>query len=369
MVSRTDMHDPAPDLLVIGLGTTGAMALHAAREAGATAMGVDLSLAPPVGAIAGCQYGTRVWGVFTDGTVVWTNEDGTTRCSTRAIIVATGGIDLPLPLPGWQLVGVTGAFRASRLLEDGTDVAVIRGPHAGLGGRSPDLGRFRVLMDYELNDGSPVSFTGTTAVESATIDASLIATRHVLLDNGLQPENALARMAGVPSSFSTRAGGDVVNPGSVIAASGTLISVVGNATGIGGDDDAMHQEAVATAQMLARSGHGGHIQVSMPNARPPWQSGRHPVLPIQSTDSTLICPDEGVTIGMVREAIARGATTVNDVKRRTRASMAVCQGRDCVWSIRALLAEANRDDQTPMTPRPPITGITLGELAALHNVT
>jgi NAD(P)H-nitrite reductase large subunit len=89
------------------------------------------------------------------------------------------------------------------------------------------------------------------------------------------------------------------------------------------------------------------------------------MLPKQATDATLICPDEGVTIGMVREAIARGATTVNDVKRRTRAAMATCQGRDCLWSIRALLAEAGRDWETPMTARPPATGITVGELAGL----
>jgi hypothetical protein len=45
--------------------------------------------------------------------------------------------------------------------------------------------------------------------------------------------------------------------------------------------------------------------------------------------------------------------------------MAVCQGRDCLWSIRALLAEADRAWTVPMTARPPATGISVEELAEL----
>ena len=353
------------DVMVIGLGSTGRIALQAAREAGVNAAGIDLLPPPPAGGIDGCHYETRAWGVFPDGTVVCASPDWSGRSDAKAIIIATGGIDLPLPLPGWELSGVTGACQAARTVDAGTEVAVIRGPHAGLGGRSADLDRFNVVLDYDLAGGEPVSISGTNAVESITIGDTTTPVRHVLLDNGLQPENTLARMTGLPTVFSASAGGDAIVTGSVIAAQGTLMSIVGDAAGISDNDEVTARAAHDTGRLLAESIIGGPIPVSIPSRRPDWPTGGMPILPSQTTDSTLLCPDEGITVGMVREAIQRGATTVNDVKRRTRAAMAACQGRDCLWTIRALLAQNNRSYMTPMTARPPVTGITVGELSAL----
>lgn len=358
----------APDLLVIGLGATGTIALDAATREGVNAIGVDCKSARGSERIDGCQYNTRVWGIFSDGTVAWSTDGASHLIAPKMVVIATGAIDLPLPLPGWQLPGVVGAHRASRLLEDGANVVVLRGPHAELGNRVPDLSRFNILTDVDLAGGDPIVIAGTQAVEAIRIGDTQIATRRVLLDNGLQPENMLARMAGLPSLFSADAGGDVIETGSVIAASqGTLLSVVGDAAGISGDEDVTTIAARETGRLLADAIHGGPIPVSIPKGRPAWRPGGTPTLPRQTTDGTLVCPDENVTVGMVRDAIARGATTVNDVKRRTRAAMAVCQGRDCLWTIRALLAESGRSVTTPMTARAPITDLTLGELASLRN--
>jgi hypothetical protein len=364
-VPQTGDRITAPDLLVIGLGATGVAALEAARQAGVVATGIDLRPEPSRGAEPQCHYGTRAWGVFGDGTVVCARNDRAFRCHARAVIIATGAIDLPLHITGWHLEGVTGAWRAARDLEDGAEVVVLRGPHAGLGGRRPDLGRFDLTVDHDLTDGSPVTLNGDAAVASVTIGGRTVGARHVLLDNGLQPENTLARMTGLPTVFAAEAGGDVSLPGSIFAARGTLLAVIGDAAGISGDESATLHEARETARLLAESILGGPIPVSIPDSRPAWATGGTPVLPAQATDDTLLCPDEGVTVGMAREAIHRGATTVNDVKRRTRAAMATCQGRDCLWTIRALLAEAGRDHTVPMTARPPVAGITIGELASL----
>lgn len=357
------------DVLVIGLGVTGPVALQAARDVGVDAMGIDIGPSPSEGAIDGCHYDTRAWGVFSDGTIACSASGWSRRIQAKAIIIASGSIDLPLPVPGWELPGVIGAYRAARTLQDGAAVAVLRGPHAGLGGRSPNLDRFDTVIECDLTDDTPVSIAGSDAVESITIGSSTTHVQHVLLDNGLQPENVLARMTGLPTVFSVHAGGDAITPGSVFATTGALLSVIGDAAGISGDDEVTLEAARNAGRLLAESVSGGRIPVSIPEQRPAWQEGGVPKLPSQTTDDTLLCPDEGITVAMVREAIARGATTVNDVKRRTRAAMAVCQGRDCLWTIRALLAEAGRAHTTPMTARPPATGITVGELAALATET
>jgi bacterioferritin-associated ferredoxin len=317
------------------------------------------------GLFDGARAGVRAWGIFGDGTVALSTRRGTRRLTPRAIAVATGATDLPLPLPGWHRAGVHGAFAGARELPAGTRVVVLRGPHAGLAGRHPDLDHLDVDADLDLATAGAVSIDGGDKVTAVTINGDAIPTDHVLLDNGLQPENVLARMAGMPTVFSADAGGDAIERGSVVALQGSLLTVIGDAAGIAVDQSAETATAHRAGEQLAEVILGGPIPVSIGEPRPRWLEGGAPVLPAQVTDDTLICPDEGVTVGAVREAIARGATTVNDVKRRTRAAMATCQGRDCLWSIRALLADAGRSWQAPMTARPPATGITIAELAGL----
>ena len=53
----------------------------------------------------------------------------------------------------------------------------------------------------------------------------------------------------------------------------------------------------------------------------------------------IVCRCRGVSEGAVREAIRRGAVTVDGVKRRTGAGMGRCQGGFCLERVLALLAE------------------------------
>jgi bacterioferritin-associated ferredoxin len=353
------------DMLIIGLGLSGAAALEAARLSNVNAIAMERNPAPPDGGTVGCEYDARVWGVFADGAVAVTNAERTSYRAPGAVIIATGAIDIPFPVPGWHLPGAMGATHAAGSLADGTVVVVLRGPHARRDGSSPDLARFQIIHDEVLAEGRSVEIVGTHAVEGVRIGASKVETAHVLLDNGLQTENMLARMAGISTTFSPTAGGDVITPGRVFAVGGKLISVIGNAAGIGGDTDPMIYEAADTAKILADAIKGGDISKSILSARGDWNEDGTPLLPSQATAQTLVCPDEGVTIADVLHAIEHGATTVNDVKRRTRAAMAECQGRDCLWTIRAMLAAHQRSFATPMTARPPATGIVLRDLAAL----
>ncbi len=83
-----------------------------------------------------------------------------------------------------------------------------------------------------------------------------------------------------------------------------------------------------------------------------------------------ICRCEEITGAAIAAAIDEGARTLNDVKRRTRAGMGMCQGRWCSHAIAAIIARET--DQplamlAPMTARPPVQPVTLGVLADMRD--
>jgi len=81
-------------------------------------------------------------------------------------------------------------------------------------------------------------------------------------------------------------------------------------------------------------------------------------------ESRCLCRCESVSDASVVEAIAEGNRTINDVKRRTRAGMGICQGIFCVDHIAAALVDAGVDLASiePMTPRPPTRLTALGSI-------
>ena len=84
--------------------------------------------------------------------------------------------------------------------------------------------------------------------------------------------------------------------------------------------------------------------------------------------ATLLCRCEEIADEEIVAAIAAGAVTVNDVKRRTRAGMGSCQGIFCIPAIAALVARATGtgiENVAPMTARPPVRPVPLEALANL----
>jgi NAD(P)H-nitrite reductase large subunit len=87
---------------------------------------------------------------------------------------------------------------------------------------------------------------------------------------------------------------------------------------------------------------------------------------MMENESMIICRCEEVTDAELVGAIGEGARTLNDVKRRTRAGMGMCQGRWCSHAIAALVAEETGQPLAalaPMTARPPVQPVALGVLA------
>lgn len=79
-----------------------------------------------------------------------------------------------------------------------------------------------------------------------------------------------------------------------------------------------------------------------------------------------ICRCEEITGEELTGAIVAGARTINDLKRRTRAGMGLCQGVYCLEHIATALHEqvgTPIEAIAPMTARPPVRSISLAALA------
>ena len=83
-----------------------------------------------------------------------------------------------------------------------------------------------------------------------------------------------------------------------------------------------------------------------------------------------ICRCEEIEEAEIVQAIAEGAQSINDVKRRTRAGMGVCHGIYCVRPISQILERElglTPDQIVPMTARPPVRLVPLSSLAAFDD--
>jgi NAD(P)H-nitrite reductase large subunit len=84
----------------------------------------------------------------------------------------------------------------------------------------------------------------------------------------------------------------------------------------------------------------------------------------------IICRCQEVTYGEILDAIADGATTVEGVKKRTRAGMGLCQGKTCQRLVQRILAEQtgqNPADIKPSTFRVPVRPIRMGIMEGESN--
>lgn len=83
------------------------------------------------------------------------------------------------------------------------------------------------------------------------------------------------------------------------------------------------------------------------------------------SDSTIICRCEELTLGEIREYIRKGYTSLDEIKRISRAGMGPCQGRTCRQLIMQELSRATGKSPAELdmsTFRPPTKPIKLGQL-------
>lgn len=83
---------------------------------------------------------------------------------------------------------------------------------------------------------------------------------------------------------------------------------------------------------------------------------------------TLVCRCEDVTLHELEEAVARGHTDLESLKRYTGFGTGWCQGKHCVPLCARELVMRGGTAAMPITPRPPIHPTTLADLAGLADV-
>src|SRR3974390_3550151 len=80
---------------------------------------------------------------------------------------------------------------------------------------------------------------------------------------------------------------------------------------------------------------------------------------------TIACRCEDVTLHDLEDAIARGHRDIESLKRYTGFGTGWCQGKWCVALCARLLVERGGSAALPITPRPPVQPIPLGDLVGL----
>ena len=92
----------------------------------------------------------------------------------------------------------------------------------------------------------------------------------------------------------------------------------------------------------------------------------------EPTEDTIVCRCEQVSAGTITAIANTGCAGVNQLKSFTRAGMGACQGRQCGLNLGYLVAHAQQrpmSEVEPLSVRPPLSPINLGQLGQLAKCT
>ncbi|HEX2137475.1 MAG TPA: NAD(P)/FAD-dependent oxidoreductase [Microvirga sp.] len=373
--------------------------------------------------------GATVWSLDREREIGLSVGGGSRFVQARRIIIATGALERPFPIPGWTLPGVMTAgaaqtmLKSSGIVPDGRTVMAGQGPLLWLlsaqilrlGGRidlvldTTDPQNYRkalrkaaafVVSPYFLkglalmrevrrkvrvvSGVTQLAASGEGRVEGVTYTAGgrtdTVPVDLLLLHQGVVPNVNLAMAAGVKHRWDEVQLCWVPVLDETYASSVEGIAVAGDGAGIGGV-----LAAVARGRIAARAA----VETLTPEAaaKAPALDGLRAALAraergrafldvlfqppkrfrIPEGD-TIVCRCEEVTAQDILDSVAIGATGPNQLKAYRRTGMGPCQGRLCGLTVTELLAEARGKSPAEIgyyRLRPPVKPITLAELAAL----
>ncbi|MGC1504908.1 MAG: FAD/NAD(P)-binding oxidoreductase [Sulfitobacter sp.] len=424
------------DLIVIGAGPAGMAAARRAAEAKLSVLVLDEQPAPG-GQIyrdvdrASATRGEILGKDFTDGqsltkglqhenithlkgAVVWQIEDGTRVAFTQdgkaalatgqRIVLATGALERPMPVPGWTLPGVMTAGSAQILLKQ-SGIACERAVLVGSGpllylvatqmmraGFPPlalvetqtksDLlkslrhmgGALRgwpyllkgVKMLMELRRAGIPRHLGAThvAVEGEQSAQAVLFqignTKHrikcdiVLMHHGVVPNTQAARSVDIPHVWDDAQNCFVPKCDEWGRSLVATVFIAGDGAGIGGAKAAAYAGEIASLEVAHDLGkvskedrdalvHPLRKRLKSERAARPFIDGVYPPYTgaLGPSDNTVICRCEEVTAGEVRRMAGLGCRGPNQTKAFGRPGMGPCQGRYCGLSVMQILSAAN----------------------------
>jgi NADPH-dependent 2,4-dienoyl-CoA reductase/sulfur reductase-like enzyme len=452
--------EDACDVVIIGAGPAGLAAAAVAGAAGLSTLVLDENPSPggqiyraiattPVAnrAILGADYwrgepllaaaersgakimcGTLAWSLSRDLEIGMSCAGSARMIRARRVIVATGALERPFPVPGWTLPGVMtvgGAqtlLKASGLVPEGRTVMAGAGPLLWLlaaqllraGARitaildtTPRANYLRALVHAPAFALSPLFAKGLRLMREVRTRVKVIrgvtalaaegdskvrwvsfarGTRptqrldvdHLLLHQGVVPNVNLPMAAGVAHRWDPRQLCWSPAVGHCGATSIPGLAIAGDGAGIAGAWAAEARgalAAIAAVRALDPSAKVPDPQEALQALRRHqqgrtlldtlYQPSRQFRLP---RNDTIVCRCEEVTAGQIRETVALGCEGPNQLKAFLRCGMGPCQGRLCGLTVTELIAEAR--SSTPQAVgyyrlRPPVKPVPLVEIAQL----
>ncbi|MBM3090309.1 FAD-dependent oxidoreductase [Ensifer sp. T173] len=341
-----------------------------------------------------------------DNAVVGLSIGGTTRrIEARAVILATGAMERPMPVSGWTLPGVMTAgaaqialksiagipkgrtvlagcgpllyLLAAQLLDAGADITALvdttdkrqRLPalrHLPDFLRSPYVAKGLALLikvrrrTRIISNVSQLSINGTDKAQGVAFRAGgrhqTIAADCVLLHQGVIPNINLASAAGCEIEWNDRQRAFQPRTDRQGRTTTTGIFVAGDGAFIGGAQHAAVSGRIAALAALCDLGlttpssvgeRAGRLEAE----RETYLRGRdfldvlyRPAQQFRAPpdEGTIVCRCEEVTAGALRQAIALGPPGPNQLKTFTRCGMGPCQGRLCASTVTEMMAAERR---------------------------
>lgn len=345
-----------------------------------------------------------VWQITPDRRVLFTWQGGLHAISARRIILCTGAMERPFPIPGWTLPGVMTAGAAQILLK-GSGMAPT-GPVV-LAGCGPLL---YLLAAQYVKAGAPIA----ALVDTTHSGDYWQALRHLLqalkgsayLRKGASLLSSLKR-AGIPHykgatqlrvvgehdaqglSFSCKGASHVVHSDVVLLHQGVVpntqfswslcaehtwdenqlcwrpvtdewgelsvsgVFVAGDGRGITGAHAAALQGQLAAWSVLSQlelvsQDARDHAAASLQKALAPHAAIRAFLETLyrpkaenrNPQDDTIVCRCEEITAGQLRAMVAQGCADPNQAKSQSRCGMGPCQGRQCGLTVTEVIAAA-----------------------------
>ena len=399
-----------------------------------TPLGVDYLAGKPLAAAlrasrAGYLPGTTVWHIDADGTLSVLDKNGSRTIRARRIVLATGAMERPVPIPGWTLPGVMTVGAAQILLKTGDLVPAGRSVLTGQGpliwlvaaqlvraGAPPaliletaphrnyhaaarlllralwparrQLAKGLGLIREVRGAGVPVvreavglAALGRGRLERVAWNGGEIAADLLLLHEGVIPNIQISLALGLEHRWDAaqlcwRPVADEWG-----ATSLPTVAIAGDGAGIAGAEAAALTGRLAALDAAAlldkldpaeRDRRARPIRKALKRElaiRPLLDALYRPAPPVLvPPDDIVACRCEEVTVAQIRRAARLGAPGPNQAKAFTRCGMGPCQGRLCGPTVSAVMADALGKPIAEIgtyRPRAPYKPITLRALAGL----
>ena len=348
--------------------------------------------------------GATVWQIEDRTRVNFTVDYTAYQALGKRVLIATGALERPMPVPGWTLPGVMMAGAGQILLKQsgivceravlvgsgpllylvaaqmvragsrplalietqtlGDTMAAMRHAGGALRGwrylvkglgllaeiRKADVRRYRGATKIAIEGGSRAeAIRFTSSGREHRLDCAT-----VLLHHGVVPNVQTARSIGIVHDWDRQQRCFVPSKDQWGRTDLDEVFVAGDGAGIGGAKSAELAGRIAALEIACdlgaiaqfdRDKEAGYLRsaLSLELAARPFIDRAYPPFSeaLAPADGTVVCRCEEVTAGDIRRFAKLGCIGPNQTKAFGRAGMGPCQGRYCGLTVTELLAQAN----------------------------